>query len=224
MVQLQAAIKPHRQWDGGQNVKPKSKKTWAKTSTIMIMIINENSRKTNYANEKQFFIINWPMSSLFPSTAPHWLPFFLVYVLIVSYGVEYSFDQRESAIQLCPLPTPYSLNIYPLPGQDGKLKSVTYCKHCSISTKNQCLINIFLILTLKHSTVLPARKKIDSIPAETRQGRKTIVLLFMVLLLFGLVWFDLVWIGARFQQAFKKGYLNWKFEVEKKINNGSFLW
>lgn len=125
-----------------------------------------------------------------------------------------SFQSIESAVQLCPFPTPYSVDIHSLPGQDGKLKSVTYCKHCSVSTKNRCLVNVILILTLKHSSVLPARKKIDSIPAETRQGRKTIVLLFVV------IWFGLV---LGFSSAFQKGYLNWKFEVEKKINNGGFL-
>lgn len=75
------------------------------------------------AKEKQFFIINWPMSSLFPNTAPHWLPFLLVYVLSL-YGMECPFDKMESAVQLCPLPTPYLLDIYSLPGQDEKLKSV----------------------------------------------------------------------------------------------------
>lgn len=96
---------------------------------------------------------------------------------------------KWSCLQLCSLPTPYSLNIYPLPGQHEKVKSVTQCKHCSVTTKNQGLVNNILILTLKHRTALPARKKIDSIPAETRQGRKTILLLFvMVLLLFGMVW------------------------------------
>lgn len=62
------------------------------------MIINENPRKTNYINEKQYFIINRPMSSLFLSTAPQGLPFLFVYMLSMSCGMEYPFDQMEPAV------------------------------------------------------------------------------------------------------------------------------
>lgn len=68
--------------------------------------------------KKQFFIISWPMSSLFLSTAPQWLTFLLVYMLSMLYGMEYLFDQMESAVQLCPLPTPYSLDIHSLSEHD----------------------------------------------------------------------------------------------------------
>lgn len=100
------------------SLKVKKLMSWYKNSTVMIMIINENPSKTNYINKTQHFIINWPMSSLFLSTAPQWLPFLFVYMLSMSYGMEYPFDQMEPAVQLCPLPTPFSLDIHSLPGQD----------------------------------------------------------------------------------------------------------
>lgn len=47
-------------------------------------------------------------------------------------------------------------------------KSLTHDEHCSAKLNHQNVINIFLLLDLKHRTIPATSKKINSIPSETR--------------------------------------------------------
>lgn len=68
---------------------------------------------------------------------------------------------------------------------------------------------------MTESQLKPGKKK--------EQSSFWAIFLLFVLLLFGLVllWFGLV---LGFSSVFEKGYLSWKFEVEKRTNFDAFLW
>lgn len=67
-----------------------------------------------------------------------------------------------------PLPAPCAPPTFSLAGGMRNQKPSNQCKHYSATTKNQCVIIIFLILNPPNSTMLATMKKMDSIPGKTR--------------------------------------------------------
>jgi len=97
---------------------------------------------------------------------------------LTSYGMEYPFGQVGQLSWLYPLPASYALPAFSLASQYDKLKSLWLLRN---NSKHQCAINIILIPNPKHSTTPTTRKKINSIPAETRtELSRTLVLCQML--------------------------------------------
>ena len=74
---------------------------------------------------------------------------------------------------ICPGYAPSQLLVHLLTGRLWEAeKSLTYYKHCLATTKTSVCYHIILMLNPTHSTIPATRKKINSIPDETRTSAK----------------------------------------------------
>lgn len=101
--------------------------------------------------------------------SPGQLPSPVLLSCMPPHGMKPAFGQSGSLVLLLSSPSSLCTPKY-LTGRIAQEaeKSLALCEPCSATLKLQCVISTALILNTKHSTIPVNRKKISSIPAETR--------------------------------------------------------